>query len=459
MRPDRKDLDHWAELLNGEEGNERWTYEGLLPYFKSIETHWDRTHPEAHGYEGPFKTRTSPPLPLRQPMHDGLASLGLQDNQDNQDGEPLGIARHCDNWMPLRQPAAAVYDLEGVTIVTNATIRKILLEKAAGAEPGATGIDLVDGRRFHASKEVVLCCGSYRTPQLLMLSGIGPTDELSRHDIEVLVESPHVGKSFFDHSGIFVPWKLNNEAAEEGLALGHPKYMANPTYAEAFPIDWMTIGSLDPIGLKKQLQNDSPTTKISDAHPLLNQRAHYWLATPYYGSNDICGEDMPEIPLDGKYITLSGLNFLPTSRGTVTLSSSSPMDPPVCDPNYYASHHDRHVLREALRQIVQLGQSGALKPYLDADGQLAPTGMQPMSLETGDQDLDARVRKSAITIHHGMGSASMGKVVDSQLKVKGVEGLRVCDASVFPAPVAATPQSTVYAVAESLADLMGQDLA
>ncbi|KAF2159751.1 GMC oxidoreductase [Zasmidium cellare ATCC 36951] len=461
MRPDRKDLDLWAGHLDGEEGSERWTYQGLLPHLKRIESHWDRegSDREAHGFDGPFKTRTSPELPLRQPIHDGLVSLGFEDNPDNLNGTPFGIGRHCDNWTPLRQPAAAVYDLSGVSVITNATIHKILLEKKYGQDVRATGVQLVDGRKFLASKEVVLSCGAYRTPQILLLSGIGPAEDLFRHGIETIVDSPHVGKTFFDHSGIFIPWKLDSAAAEAGLAMGHPKYMANPSFKGATPIDWMTIGALDPSALQKQLQKDSPTASISPTHPLLAHRAHYWLATTYYASGSISGEGMQEIPFDGNYITFSTLNFLPTSRGTITLSSSNPLDYPVCDPNYFATEHDRFVLREGIRQILRLAQSEPLQPYLSPTDQLAPTNFPPLSLSTTDADLDARVRRSAITIHHGMGSASMGKVVDAKLRVKGVRGLRVCDASVFPGPLSATPQAVVYAVAESCAEMMVGELA
>ncbi|KAK4496080.1 hypothetical protein PRZ48_012059 [Zasmidium cellare] len=460
MRPDRKDLDAWAEHLGGEEGSERWTYKSLLPHLKRIESHWDReSSGEAHGFEGPFKTRTSPGLPLRDPVHDGLASLGFEDNLDNSNGDPFGTGRHCDAFTPLRQPAASRYDLSGVTIILNATIHKVLLEKMGGEDVRATGVELVDGRKLFASKEVVLSCGAYRTPQLLMLSGLGPKEELSRHGIEVVVDSPHVGKNFFDHSGIFIPWKLDSTAAEAGLALGHPKYMANQTFLEAFPIDWMTIGALDPDGLKEQLQKDSRSSTIPSTHPLLAHRAHYWLAATYYAGGSIIGEDMPDIPMDGNYITLNTVNFLPTSRGSVTLSSSNPLDHPVCDPNYYATHHDRHVLREGLRQILRLAQSKPLQPYLLATGQIAPTNFPPLSLDSTDDALDARVRKSAITIHHGMGGASMGKVVDARMRVKGVKGLRVCDTSVFPAPVSATPMAVVYALGESCAEMLVREYA
>ena len=135
-------------------------------------------------------------------MHDGLVELGFEDNPDNLNGNPFGIGRHCDNFTPLRQCAAAVYDLEGVTIILNATIHKVLLEQGQGDGVRATGVELTDGRKFFASKEVVLSCGAYRTPQVLMLSGIGPAEELSRHGIGTVVENTHVGKNFFDHCGI-----------------------------------------------------------------------------------------------------------------------------------------------------------------------------------------------------------------------------------------------------------------
>ena len=444
MRGHSKDYDHWASLV----GDKRWSYQGLLPYLKRIEAHWDPDGSrETHGFDGPFKIRSGRGYPLKQPVYDGLAELGLEDNPDQHGGQPVGIGPLTENWSPVRQPSGLAYDLSGVDIHTGCVVKKIVLEKGtSGSGCRATGVELTYGRILRANKEVILSCGAYHTPQVLMLSGIGAREELSRLNIDTIVDSPYVGANLFDHLGCFLCWKLNSKAAEVGLAMGNPKFMENPVHLEGLACDWIGIDSLPQDGLLKALQDDGDL-KVDDSHPLLEKRAHHWLA-PFYMPLSL-GEGY-DVSMDGEHITISTLNFQPTSRGVITLRSTDPTDTLVIDPNYMATHHDRYVQRAALKRSVELAETAALKPFVV--GEVPPRGKAPLTGSSSDDEFDARVRQTAMTINHAAGTAAMGKVVDAELKVKGIQGLRVCDASIFPAPVSATPQATVYAVAESLAD-------
>ncbi|KAF2170951.1 GMC oxidoreductase [Zasmidium cellare ATCC 36951] len=445
MRGQSKDYDHWAELT----GDQRWSYEGLLPFFKRSETHWDPEGDRSqHGFDGPIKTSAGRAFPLRKAVHGGLVEIGLKDNPDANSGNPLGISAWAENWSPTRQPSALAYDLKGIEIHTGATIQKLEFDTANG-EPRATGVRLVDGRMFSAKKEIILSCGSHRTPQVLMLSGIGPSEELSKLGISTLVDSPGVGENLFDHLGSTLVFKLDAKKAEEGLAVGDAKFMENPVHLQGLTAEWMAIDSLPKDGLKSALQADAGSTKISDDHALLAERAHHWIATMYMPLS--LGEGY-DVQIDGQHISISILNFQPTARGNVTLRSSDPKDDPVVDPRYNSTHHDRYVLRAGIRKALRYAETAALKPFLVGD--VPPVGKQPLTSRSSDDEIDTRVRESTMTIHHPAGTAAMGKVVDSKLKVKGVTGLRVCDASVFPVPVSATTQATVYAVAESFADLI-----
>jgi choline dehydrogenase-like flavoprotein len=145
--------------------------------------------------------------------------------------------------------------------------------------------------------------------------------------------------------------------------------------------------------------------------------------------------------------------MLPTSRGSVTLTSTDPADSPAIDPNYYATEFDRVLLRTGIRQVVKL--------MLDTpDGQsfvaseTPPPGFEPLGINASDAEIDARVRRAANTFYHAGGSASMGSVVDTELKVYGIDGLRVVDASVLPLPICAHYQVPVYALAEQAADII-----
>ena len=197
MRGHSQDYGHWAELVQ----DRRWSYEGMLPYFKRSETHYDADgDKEQHGFEGPIKTAAGRRYPMGEAVHDALVKIGLSDNLDANGGEPFGIGKYTENWSPIRRPSGLAYDLAGVTLFTNATVRKVRVISAAdGVGCGAKGVELDDGRYIEAKREIVLSCGAYRTPQILMLSGIGQASLLYRLGIEVIVDNAEVGANFFDH--------------------------------------------------------------------------------------------------------------------------------------------------------------------------------------------------------------------------------------------------------------------
>ncbi|KAK4621828.1 GMC-type oxidoreductase acuG [Fulvia fulva] len=446
MRGDRKDYDHWADLI----GDPQWGYEGLFPYFKRCESHYDPEGDRSqHGFNGPLKSFAGREYPLRGQFLDGFKHLGMHEIKDANAGSPLGISPYTENWSPKRQPSGLAYDLSGVDVVTGATIKRVLLEKRAGRSPVATGVELEDGRQIKASREVVLSCGTFRTPQVLMLSGIGSPADLNKVGIQSIVEVPDVGKNLWDHLCCFLCWKLDPIAAQEGLAVGNSKFMSNSKYLEGLACDWMVIDKLPGKELQEALQKDTTGTEEMDQHHLLVDRAHYWLTSLYMPIS--LGEGY-DVGMDGEHISIGVLNFQPTSRGTVTLRSTNPNDLPLIDPCYASTHHDRCVMRAATRKMLSLAQAPSLKPIIV--GERPPVGGRAISAASSEEDINARIDACATTLNHGAGTAAMGRVVDSELRVKGVEGLRVCDASVLPAPVAATIQATVYAVAEKLADMI-----
>lgn len=450
MRGDQSDYDHWASVTS----SERWSYRGLLPYFKRSEKHHNHNADESqHGFDGPIKTSAGREYPLRKALHEGLCALGLQHNPDQHGGKPLGIGAYTENWSPTRQPASLAYNQAGVVHITGATVERLVLESDADGKLSATGVAFSRNSercQIRARKEVIVSCGAHRTPQILMLSGIGPRDHLERLDIDVLVNNPDVGNNLFDHLGCQLPYKLVPEAAQAGVALGHPAFMSNARYLEGLAADWMALDSLPAAHLKTALKLDNPESKaINDTHPLLQNRVHHWIMAAYMPLSMGEGYD---IGIDGRYISVGILNLLPTSRGTVRLSSVDPSKPPILDPQYMTTEHDRYVMRAALRKSLRLVETSALKQYIE--GEAPPRGSLPLTSSASEEAIDARVRGVSKSIHHGAGTAAIGRVVDQDLKVKGVGGLRVCDASVFPAPVAATPQATVYAIAEALADVL-----
>lgn len=192
-RGGKSDYDLWADLV----GDSRWNYEGLLPYFRKTETHHDpQGDQQQHGFSGPIHTTASArQYPLKDSLRNAfLEGTHLPKNPDANAGNPIGIAPYTENWRDgKRQPSGKAYGLKGVEVLTKSCVRRILLDGNV-----AKGAELVDGRQIFADREVIVCCGAIRTPQVLMLSGIGPSDELTKHGIPQLIDSPEVGKNFHD---------------------------------------------------------------------------------------------------------------------------------------------------------------------------------------------------------------------------------------------------------------------
>lgn len=189
------DYNLWSDIVS----DKRWSYEGMLPWFRKTESHHDPkgVDPRQHGFEGPiYTTASARRYPLKELLRKSfLKGTNLPENPDANGGNPIGIAPYTENWHDeVRQPAGKAYGLKGVDVLTNSTVRRIILEGKI-----AKGAELTSGRTIMANREVIVSCGSIRTPQVLMLFGIGPADELSRHGIKQLIDAPEVGLNFHDH--------------------------------------------------------------------------------------------------------------------------------------------------------------------------------------------------------------------------------------------------------------------
>ena len=269
---------------------------------------------------------------------------------------------------------------------------------------------------------------------------------MSKIGIPQLVESPYVGENLQDHNSIILNWKLRKP--EQGLAMGAPNFITrSPEFLKGLPFNWAGIDRAPANGIKAALAADRDLPKTGK-HPLLEPpRAHAELMVTYalLGANH-------GLPVDGSYISTVSVNLLPTSRGRVTLSSSDPNSDLVIDPNYYATNTDKYLMRSALRRTLQVMETPAAQAFVE--GEVAPSGYPTLTSNSSDDEIDARVRQFSDCFHHTAGTASMGKVVDTELRVIGVKGLRVVDASVVPTPIAAHLQACIYALAEQASDIV-----
>lgn len=194
---------------------------------------------------------------------------------------------------------------------------------------------------------------------------------------------------------------------------------------------------------------DGMTNVESDAH-LKPTRGHIEIL-PLYAPTEAPHTGL-NAPFDGTLFTVGTLNLLPTSRGSVKLASADPAADPLIDPNYFATETDRVVMREGMRLAMRAMETPAGQQMVAEE--FTPAGYPALTSKSTDDEIDARIKRAAATWFHPTGSCAMGHVVDNDLRVKGVEGLRVVDASVMPCPIGAHYQVATYAIAEQAADLI-----
>lgn len=456
VRGDSHDFDDWAGLV----GDARWSYDGQLPFFREVEHVWGvyyANETSQHGFDGPSYvasvSSTGRQYPLRQPLLDAWNEAGSPTALDGNDGNPIGAAELQENRRDgLRQLAANIYPLTGATVVTSALVEKVLFDCSKKPHV-AIGVQLANGTVFKASKEIILSTGAYRTPQVLMLSGIGSQSDLNKFGIPTVVNLPDVGKNLADHPMIVQYWKLKPDVAAQGVALGSNNSLFNEAqFSTGTPADWIVSSSVPTDGLKAAIEADTGSTPTPD-DPLLNARTFLESLVVYAGAS----ASDPAIPLDGTHIVATLIGLMPSSKGTVTISSTDIHDPPVIDPNYLATAVDKFVHRQGVRGLIKL-MLGTETGKTLIDSNTPPDGFPALSLNSTDEELDAFIRHVSINTYHPMGTAAMGKVVDTNLKVQGIANLRVVDASVFPSVIAAHIQQAVYALAVQAAQIIASQL-
>lgn len=424
------DYDRWAQA-----GNRGWSFADVLPYFRKLESFAPERN-AWHGSDGPIQvTRARQDHPFARAFLSAGAQAGypLTDdlNGETRDGFgavdlTVGRGRRSSSSAAYLRP---VLKRENLTVLTGAHSRSVTFAgtRATGVEFRRGGMDTVAAAR----REVILSAGAINTPQLLMLSGVGPAQHLIEHGIATIHDLPGVGQGLQDHLAAHVkfrstrPWSMLRylNPLRGGLALA--QYLAFRTGPLADP--GMSVACM----VRSDEALDEPDIKMLLVSALLGQS----------------GRKM--VPMHGFYAHINVAR--PESRGTVMLASADPDVPPVIDQNYNASENDRRVMREGVRIARRIFAQPAFDEMRGEE--LAP-GRQ---IET-DDEIDSYVRSHAEADYHSVGTARMGTdpmaVVDDELRVHGIAGLRVVDASIMPHLPGGNTAIPVAMIAEKAADLI-----
>ncbi len=432
-RGNARDYDAWEK----EEGLAGWGYRDVLPYFKRAENN-ERYANDYHGYGGPLGVSNPiAPLPICEAYFRAGQELGIPFNPDFNGASQEGLGYYQLTQKNARRSSASVAYLKPITNRKNLTVRtgvmvtRIVLEKGK-----ATGVEIVarpgaQPEILHASREVIVSSGAIGSPKLLMLSGIGPADHLKSVGIKPVHDLPGVGRNLQDHLDLFVIAECSGDFTYDNYAKLHRSAWA---------------------GLQYLLFKKGPVASS------LFETGGFWYADPTAAQPDIqfhlglgSGIEAGVEKLKNPGVTLNSAFLRPRSRGSVRLSGSDPAAAPLIDPNYWADPYDREISIKGLRIAREIMRQNALKSFVQREVLPGP------SLKTDDQLFDYACN-SAKTDHHPVGTCRLGHddlaVVTPDLKLRGIDNLRVCDASIMPRVPSSNTNAPPIMVGEKGSDII-----
>ncbi len=447
IRGNAQDYDDWN--LPG------WRYQDLLPYFKKLETatHYNDKY---HGHEGPIKISPAQNCgELDQAFLDAAQQAGHPYNADFNAFDQLGtglldVTVHNGQ----RQSTFLAYLQkhrchQNLTIKTQSTAHNIVFSgHRANAINYAQGADI---KTAYADNEIILCLGTFATPQLLMLSGIGASEHLQQHDIPVMIDLPGVGMNLQDHVNYPMQYVCTDasltlarlQRLDRAVGIG-VRYLLTKSGPCANPF-WSThlFFSLDSTNQIPDLQTMFTPMIVKEA-PVNQSKLNL---------NSLGSQILVRGKQAGCGFQLDINQMHPQSRGSVKLKSNNPFDQPLIDPNFLAADKDQNDLIEGIKKMRDVVAQPAFDPYRGKE-------LQPGALLQSDKELLQSIRQLVTTGHHPVGTCKMGTaddemaVIDPKLRVKSLENLRIVDGSIMPTITTGNTNAPIIAFAEKAADLV-----
>ncbi len=430
-RGHRLDYDAWAQ----EAGCAGWSYADVLPYFKRLEDN-ERLVDRWHGTDGPIGVCDPiSPHPLTRVFVRAAQEFGLPYNPDfnGERQEGCGLyqvfqrgARRCSAAVGYLRPAMRRPNL---TVETACFATRVLIEQGRAVGVEYRQKDGAERKVARAAQEVIVASGAIGSPRLLLLSGIGPADELKAVGVDVVHDLPGVGKNLQDHIDVYVIKELSGPYSYDKHVRPHKKLWA---------------------GLEYVLFRRGPVTSN------LAEGGGFWWADESARSPDLQFHFLPGAgieagvpPIRGYGCTLNSCFLRPRSRGTVTLQSSDPLQPPLIDPNYWAEAYDFEMSLRGFELAREIMAQPAFRKYVRSEH------LPGEHLRTREQ-IAEHARRFGKTDYHPVGTCKMGTdelaVVDPDLRVHGLERLRVCDSSIMPLLISSNTNAASIMIGEKAAD-------
>jgi 4-pyridoxate dehydrogenase len=435
VRGNRADYDRWA--ANGAPG---WSYADALPYFRRQES-WEGGASFYRGGNGPLATRKSRyEDPLVTAYTEAVVAAGHPYNDDYNGAEQLGVASMQSTIRNGRRDSAATAYLypalarDNLELKVKAHVTRIVIEGKR-----AVGVDyLRDGKAFtaRAQREVIVSGGTINSPQLLMLSGVGAPDELARHGISLRMALPGVGKNLQDHAAALILYARTSPGPVQ-RAMRWDRLLVEGARGYLFGTGFTTDL---PGGITAFLKTDF-TAALPDTQLL-------FIAGPLGAS--------PYLPWQQGFADSFACRIVllrPQSRGSVSLASAEPTAHPRIAQKLLTTDADWKIMRAAVALFRAIARERAIAPFIAGE-------LGPIADAKGDVELESVVRATAVTAHHPAGTCRMGpasdamSVLDPELRVHGIDGLRVVDASAFPDLVGGNINAAVIMLAERASDLI-----